>query len=160
MSPDSVVDKIKALAGPAMTAAGVELLDVELSGQDKRPVVRVTIDRPGGIDVEDCAAVSRHLGDLLDIEDVVEPAYILEVSSPGLDRPLKKPDDFRWAVGREVKISLRHPVDGRNVWRGRLTDFADQTLRLENDQGSFDLPYDEVAKARLEVGDPFKRAKK
>ncbi len=159
MDAQAVDEKIRAIAAPAIAAAGVELVDVEIFGQAKRLVVRVTIDRPEGVGVEDCARFSRHLSDLLDVHDVIEPSYVLEVSSPGLDRPLKKPSDFKWAVGKRVKVTTRRPIDGENVFTGLLADFEDETVTLDIEGETVKLAISEVAKARLDVGDPFGRRK-
>lgn len=157
---EDLADKIMQAATPATIAAGVELLDVELFGQGGRTVVRLTIDKSEGVGIEDCASFSRHLGDILDVHEVIQSAYVLEVSSPGLDRPLKKDSDFVWALGRRVRLTLRRKLDGRHVLRGELTGYEDSRLTVERDGETRIVDQADVARARLDMGDPFKRDQK
>ena len=157
MKAEEIAAQIARLAAPALAAAGLELVDVEVWPRQKT-LVRVVIDRPGGVGVEDCARASRHLGDILDVHDPIASGYVLEVSSPGLDRPLKKPADFTWAVGRPVRLTTRAPVGGGNVLTGVLSGFEGGVLTLEAEAGVFRLGLDEVTKARLDI-DPFSQEK-
>ena len=157
MKAEEIAAQIARLAAPALAAARLELVDVEVQPH-KQTLVRVLVDRPGGVGVEDCARLSRQLGDILDVHDLIASAYVLEVSSPGLDRPLKKPADFAWAVGRPVRLTTRRLVEGKNVLTGVLSGFEENVLTLESETGVFSLALDEVAKARLDI-DPFGREK-
>ena len=157
MKTEEITAQIARLAAPALTATGLELVDVEVQPR-KQTLVRLVVDRPGGIGVEDCARASRQLSDILDVHDLIESGYVLEVSSPGLDRPLKKPADFAWAVGRPVRLTTRRPVEGGNVLKGILSGFEEDILTLEAETGVFSLALDEVAKARLDI-DPFGQEK-
>ena len=122
-------------------------------------VLRVQIDRPGSastaeesVSVEDCARVSRDLSALLDVEDVVPTAYILEVSSPGLDRPLRRPDDYRRFTGRQAKIVLREKVDGQAFFRGRLGGLDDNEVIIDGEDGRrHRVPIGVITRANLEV---------
>lgn len=156
--PADLAERIARLAQPALAACGLELVDVETIGGQGRTTLRVVLDSSDGVGVEDCAKFSRLLGDILDVEDPIEANYVLEVSSPGLDRPLKKPAHFAWAQGKDVRITLRQPLEGRNVFRGRLVSFDEQTnkINLEVDDGELVVDLDELARARLDV-DPFGR---
>lgn len=156
MDEKEVVQRLREMASPALAATGLELVDVETGQQGKRMMVRMLVDKPGGVGVDDCAELNRFLSDLLDVHDPLEGSYILEVSSPGLDRPLKKPADFAWAVGKEVKLTMKSPGQGKNVFRGLLADFDGTTLTLEENDHQVELPLTDVAKARLDV-DPFRR---
>jgi ribosome maturation factor RimP len=116
-------------------------------------VLRVFIDKPGGVKVEDCERVSREVGDVLDVADLITERYDLEVSSPGLDRLLKTEREFRWARGKRVRCWL---ADGHEV-RGRLVEVADDRLIVETDGGHEPVGRGEVRKARLEPDVPWSR---
>jgi ribosome maturation factor RimP len=128
---------------------GCELVDVEFAGSGPRMTLRVYIDKPGGVTVDDCADVSRQLSAILDVEDPLPGSYLLEVSSPGLDRPLVTADDFRRYVGETVKVQLRQPIDGRKRFKGRLLEANDERVSVEVDGERFDLVLADVERARL-----------
>src|SRR3954463_585965 len=122
-----VVDRVYALAARVAGSYGLEVFDVQFRREAAGMVLRVQIDRPGpaataedSVSVEDCANVSRDLSAVLDVEDVVPTAYTLEVSSPGLDRPLRGLDDYRRFAGRRVKVVVREAVEGQGFFKGRL----------------------------------------
>ncbi len=151
MIDESVTEKLKELAGSALAASGLELVDVETAGEGKRLRLRVVIDKPGGVGVDDCAELNRYLSDVLDVYELIPDSYVLEVSSPGADRPLKKADHFAWAVGREVRLSLRGSSSGNNVVIGLLTAFDGRELTLKVGDESRIIPLEDVARARLHV---------
>jgi len=124
------LDRVRAVAAPIVRALGLELVDVECVGQGQGMVLRVFIDKPGGVTVHDCEQVHLSLGHALDVEDLVAHAYTLEVSSPGLDRPLKRREDYDRALGKQVNLKLRQPREGQ--WRvvGRLLAVDAQGLTL------------------------------
>jgi ribosome maturation factor RimP len=128
----SETDKIKAIAERVSAMHGVELVDADLRGGGKARMLRVTIDKPEGVTHEDCANVSRDLSTVLDVEDAVPGgAYTLEVSSPGLDRKLIKPQDYSRFIGSRVKLTTREPVNGNRHFEGRLEEFGDGKLTLD-----------------------------
>jgi len=151
-----LTEKVRRLAQPALAASGLSLVDVEILGQGRKLLVRAVVDQPGGVGVEDCARLSRQLGDILEVHDLIDRPYILEVSSPGLDRALKKPSDFAWAVGKPIRLTVHQPREGQNVFSGLLTAFEDEVLTLDTGSASLKLPLSEVARARLNI-DPFRR---
>ena len=125
-------DKIREIAERVSSMHGVELVEAELRGGGKARMLRVTIDKPEGVTHEDCANVSRDLSTVLDVEDAVPGgAYTLEVSSPGLDRRLMKPEDFMRFAGSRVKLMTREPVNGNRHFEGRLESFNEGKLTLE-----------------------------
>lgn len=128
---------------------GCELVDVEFAGSGPRMTLRVYIDKPGGVTVDDCADVSRQLSAILDVEDPLPGSYLLEVSSPGLDRPLVTADDFRRYVGETVKVQLHQPLAGRKRFKGRLLEANDERVTVEVDGERFDLVLADVERARL-----------
>jgi ribosome maturation factor RimP len=146
-----IQDKIGALTREVADGMGVELVDVELRGAGRRTLLRVTIDREGGVTVGDCERFSRDLGAMLDVEDLLEESYTLEVSSPGLDRPLKGVGDFRRHRGRLVNVSLREKVEGRGAWTGRVEEALEDRVRLSVDGKSIEIAYDNILKAVLEI---------
>ncbi|MDF2458406.1 MAG: rimP [Nitrospira sp.] len=128
-----VVDRISEAVSPILWTLGLELADVVCVGQGSRSIVRVFIDKPEGVTLEDCERAHKALGPALDVADPFPHAYTLEVSSPGLDRPFKRLQDYRRAIGKRVTLKLREPLAGQ--WRlvGTLTDVADQTVTLAVD---------------------------
>ena len=137
------------LLEPGVNALGFELVDVELAGGQHHATLRVYIDGPRGVNVDDCAAVSRQLSALLDVEDPLPGSYSLEVSSPGLDRPLVKPEDFKRFIGEAVKVKMHQPILGRKNFSGRLVEVAADHVVVEVDKEHFDLAFDGMERARL-----------
>jgi ribosome maturation factor RimP len=140
---------LRKLLEPGVSAMGFELVDVEMAGSHHSPTLRVYIDSPRGVNVDDCAKVSRQLSALLDVEDPLPGQYTLEVSSPGLDRPLVKPEDFRRFVGETVKVKMQQPVLGRRNFSGRLVEVAADHVVVEVDKEIFNLAFDDMERARL-----------
>ena len=127
----SVVDRISETVSPILWTLGLELADVVCVGQGSRSVVRVFIDKPEGVTLDDCERAHKALGPALDVADPFPHAYTLEVSSPGLDRPFKRSQDYRRAIGKRVTLKLREPLAGQ--WRlvGTLTRVTDDCVTLE-----------------------------
>ncbi|GAB4511248.1 MAG: ribosome maturation factor RimP [Sulfuricaulis sp.] len=140
---------LRKLLEPGVSAMGFELVDLEVAGSHHNPTLRVYIDSPRGVNVDDCAKVSRQLSALLDVEDPLPGHYILEVSSPGLDRPLVKPEDFKRYIGETIKVKMQQPVLGRRNFSGRLVDVTADHAVVEVDKESFNLAFDEMERARL-----------
>ena len=131
-------------------ALGYELLHLEFEGRGQGGVLRVYIDAPGGICVDDCEAVSRQVNAVLDAEDALHPVGVLEVSSPGLDRPLVKPDDFRRFAGRRARVVLKVPVNGRRRFVGELVETGERGVVMAVDGERYELAYTDMDTARLE----------
>jgi ribosome maturation factor RimP len=128
----SELEHVRQIAERVTASQGLELVDVELRGGGKARMLRLFIDKPGGVTHEDCAFVSRELGTILDVEDAVPGGpYTLEVSSPGLDRKLVKPADFERFAGSRVRLITRQPVEGSRHWEGRLQGLYDGRIALE-----------------------------
>jgi len=127
----SVVDRVSETVSPILWTLGLELADVVCVGQGSRSVVRVFIDKPEGVTLDDCERAHKALGPALDVADPFPHAYTLEVSSPGLDRPFKRIQDYRRAIGKRVTLKLREPLAGQ--WRlvGTLTRVTDDSVTLE-----------------------------
>lgn len=143
-------EKTEALLLPIVEEYQFELVDVEYVKEGSNWYLRAYIDKPGGITVDDCEAVSRRLSDLLDENDFIEEAYILEVSSPGLGRPLKKEKDFARGIGEEVEIRLFRPIDHEKEFVGILKDYDKNTLTVElEDNEIMNFARDNIALVRL-----------
>ncbi|HEY2775446.1 MAG TPA: ribosome maturation factor RimP [Candidatus Binatia bacterium] len=144
----SRVSRIVAIAEPIAAEHGLEVLDVEISGSGSSPLVRVLLDSPQEsrpIGIDDCRAISERLGDGLDAYDVLHGRYMLEVSSPGLNRPLKRPEHFQRVLGRKVRVRTKHAaVDGRRTWLGRLEEADDAGVTVADESG---------VTARIALGD-------
>jgi ribosome maturation factor RimP len=132
-------------------AEGLELVDVEYKKEGKNWVLRIYIDKAGGVTVEDCQKVSHLTGDLIDVEETITTPYSLEVSSPGLDRVLKRDKDFLKFRGRKIRLHSLSPIDNRRKFSGLLTDFKDQTVIMEIDGKIFEIPLSKVGKANLVI---------
>lgn len=149
---DQIIEEVKRLAEPVLQSQGLELVDVEYQREKQGWVLRIFIDREGGVNIEDCAEVNRELGTLLDIRDFIPNAYVLEVSSPGLTRPLKKLADFLRYRQRLVKIKTWQPMGkGGRVFKGRLIDVAEEKIILQTTEGVIEIPFQSIAKANLEI---------
>ena len=131
---------------------GLELVHAEIAGPDGHPILRVFIDKPGGVTHEDCSEVSVQLGTVLDVEDFIHSAYTLEVSSPGLERGLYKRADYERFTGREARIKVRNPVGGQRNFRGRIAGVDESDVIFDDrTSGRVRLPIDAIVKANLEV---------
>lgn len=142
------VPHIEELLLPGAEALGYELVAVELSGGDVS-IVRIYIDTPNGVGIDDCAKASRQFSAILDVEDPISNKYTLEVSSPGMDRPLAKPLHFKAVVGQDVKIKMTTLVNGRRRFSGELIEATDDFAVVEVDGEQSELQYDEMDRARL-----------
>jgi len=147
-----IADQVARLAGPIATRLGLEIVDVELQGAGRHQVMRVLVDREGGVGVEECATLSEALGREMDLYDLPIGAYTLEVASPGLDRPLRKPEEFVRFSGRNVSVTTFAPVDGQRRFRGRLLGVVGGAVavRLEDGRELRFAPGD-IAQAKLVV---------
>ena len=154
-TPDTVT-RVTELAGPLLAALRLELVDCEYKREGRAMVLRLFIDREGGITLEDCAAVSRELSEILDVEDFIQDDYSLEVSSPGLNRPLKKAADFQRYQGRLIKVKTFDllPDDAgnpRKTFLGEIIGIEEGTVRVKLVEGqTAGIPLDKIAKANLE----------
>lgn len=146
------IDRIREVVLPILESLGLDLVDLELSGRGKGSHLRIFIDKAGGITVEDCEQASRYLGHALDVADPIPNAYVLEVSSPGLDRPLRRPDDYLRSIGKLIRLKFSRPLDGAWVLIGRLQGFKDDRVEIKPDDGdSIEVALADIAQARLEV---------
>ena len=151
---DEQVGRLEEIIAPVVRHHGLTLVDVEWRGDRRRGILRVFVDKAGGVGIGDCERLSRELGDLLEVERAVDQAYDLEVSSPGLDRVLRKERDFAWALGKPVRCW----VAGGQEHGGRLMEVTPDRLVLDRDGERVELARGVVTKARLDVDVPWPRA--
>lgn len=144
------LEKIEAIAERVAVGEGLALIDVELKGGRSNPLLRVYIDKPGGVSHADCALVSEQMSAILDVEDPFPGRYVLEVSSPGLDRKLVKPREYQYFTGRRARIVLREPLEEKKVLEGTLAGFDEGRVKmgLENER-IVELDLSNISKARL-----------
>jgi ribosome maturation factor RimP len=161
MGSSSIEDRVRAIAERVAIDHGLELVHAEVAGPDNKPIVRVFIDKPNGVTHEDCSEVSLHVGTVLDVEDFIHASYTLEVSSPGIERGLYKPQDFERFAGSLAKLKTRKPINGQRNFRGQVLGIeGDDVLFEDRTSGRVQIPFDTIVKANLEfdVEQEFKRA--
>ena len=152
MENASIQERIKEIASKAAKDNGVEFVHCEIVGAKRNMTLRVYIDKPGGVDVEDCAAVSRRIEEALDADDFIPSAYLLEVSSPGLERELYSIEDFSKFAGRRIKAKLASAINGQKVFIGTIERVeGNDILVSEKTLGEIRFPHSEVVKANLRV---------
>jgi len=153
--PQPVADRLREVISPILWTLGLELVDVVCVGQGPRSLVRVLIDKSGGVSIADCEQAHKALGPALDVADPFPHAYTLEVSSPGLDRPFKRPQDYQRAIGKEVSLKLRQPLEGQWKITGQLMHVDEQavvlTVASTQTSQTVRLNRDMIAEARLVV---------
>lgn len=151
MKFDQLLDGVRQAAEPILQAYGLELVEVEYQRESQGWVLRVFLDREGGVTIDDCAQVSRELGTILDVREIIPNPYVLEVSSPGLTRPLKKPEDFQKYRNHLVKVKTFEPVEGRRNFKGTLLGLEGDLVRVDVDGQGYGIPLKSIAKANLEI---------
>lgn len=148
-----IVNGVKAVVEPELESRGVEIVDLEYKREPVGQVLRFYIDKPGGINLDDCAAASTVIGRLLDESDVVKSGYILEVSSPGIERRLTKPAHFIRFIGSKAVVKLNAARDGRKRFAGVLVKADESGFSLDTGDGVVDFEYSQVARANLVFAD-------
>ncbi|MGI5902254.1 MAG: ribosome maturation factor RimP [Desulfitobacteriia bacterium] len=145
----TIIDKVKKLAEPRVSELGLELVDVEYTKEGAHWYLRLFIDKDGGVDVDDCALVSHKISEILDRENPIPQAYMLEVSSPGVERPLTSKEDYEKYKGELVSIYSTKPYRGYTCFTGYLKGLEGERVVLEYEGQRIDIPYDLVEKAHL-----------
>lgn len=151
MGKDSIVQSVTELIEPVVHDENLELVDVEYKKEGKNWYLRIYIDKDGGVSVEDCQKVSRQIEDMIQIDEIIHSAYILEVSSPGLDRPLKKEKDLLRSIGKKVSVTTYSPIDKQRNFVGIIKDFSNQTLSLDVNGKSVAIPFEIIANTKLVI---------
>lgn len=147
---DAVIDRVREFAESLLPAMGLELFDVQFRREGHGWVLRLVVDKEDGVTLDDCSQVSRETSDFLDVEDIIEHPYHLEVSSPGLERPLRSVDECRRHLGKKARIKLKEEVDSDRVIIGELTAADNNHIAVLSEQGkTHRLEWENVQKARL-----------
>ncbi|RMA97325.1 ribosome maturation factor RimP [Hydrogenothermus marinus] len=147
-----IVEKVKEFVFPILEERDLKLVDVELT-KGKRPVLRIYIYNPEGTSIGDCEFVSRRIGAILDVEDLIPYSYELEVSSPGLNRKLKNKEEYEIFKGKDIKIVTTEPLEEGNknkVYKGKLLGLENENVKIEEDGKIREIPYEKISKANLE----------
>lgn len=145
MSRKKVEELVTDMATKVVDEYGFELVDVEFVKEGNNWYLRIYIDKPGGIMIDDCQVVSERISDMLDEADPIKQSYFLEVSSPGLDRPLKKESDFKRYKGQDVEVKLYEPYNGEKFFEGELVGLIDGNIVINTQQGELAFEKDKVA---------------
>jgi ribosome maturation factor RimP len=149
---EMILKKISEMADSIAAGFGVQIVDLKLVGSPRRQILRVFIDKENGVTLDDCEKFSRAFSALLDVEDIIQTTYVLEVSSPGLDRPLKDINDFVRSKGKLVKITTSEKIGNQNLFTGRVLEVEDDNIRLSIDKHTeIYVPLARILKARLEI---------
>ncbi len=148
MVKKKIEDIVAEFAEPIANNHSFELVDVEFIKEGTNWYLRIYIDKPGGITIDDCKIVSEEISDILDEKDPIDQSYFLEVSSPGLDRPLKKDSDFEKFKGELVEVKVYKPIDGRKVFEGELIGLIDNKIIIKIDDENTEFEKDQVAVVR------------
>ena len=157
-----IQERIREIAGRIAEENGLELVQAEVAGSGKKLTVRIFIDKPGGVTHDDCSNMSRSLEKVFDEEDFIPAAYLLEVSSPGLERELYSLNDFQKFAGSPAKVKLNAPINGQKNFRGRIAGIENEIIIFDDKtKGTARFPFSAVAKANLEIDleEEFKREK-
>ncbi len=150
MSDSNIEEKTTALAEPVAESHGMELVDVEFKREPTGWVLRIFVDKEGGVNLDDCSLISREVGTVIEVEELIEQHYTLEVSSPGLTRRIKKLADFDRFKGKSIRLKCFEAIDGSKNMNGKLLGIEGDNVILEKDGKEFKVLYKNIAKANLE----------
>ena len=151
MTTKVIMDRVQAIADPILSNEGMELVEIEYRREARGWVLRLFIDKEGGVTVDDCTLISQEVGRSLDVEDFILNPYTLEVSSPGLTRPLKNERDFTKYRNHLIKVKTVNPIENRRQFRGKLLEIFENRIEIEMDERVVQIPLSNVAKANLEI---------
>lgn len=151
MSKKDIEKAVEELAAPIIDEEGFELVDLEYTKMGQDWLLRLYIDKPQGVSIDDCQIISERLGQILDLKDPIPNSYILEVSSAGLDRPLKKDGDFKRFTGHKVDLKLYKPLNGSKVHTGELMGLFEDIVKIKTDKGVLSFKRNDIAIVKLFV---------
>jgi ribosome maturation factor RimP len=144
-----VEEKVKKLLLPILEERGFKLVDIEFI-PSKRPILRIYIYNPEGTSIDNCEWVSKRIGALLDVEDLIDKAYVLEVSSPGLDRKFKNIEEYDIFKGRDVVIKTKEPINEKKVFKGKLLGLEDEKVKIKENEETVEIPLKNVSQTKLD----------
>jgi ribosome maturation factor RimP len=148
---DPVIQEIQRLAEALLQHEQMELVDVQFRRESTGWVLRILIDKTGGVLLDDCSAISRQMSDLLDVKNIIHHPYNLEVSSPGLNRPLRKEADFKRHIGERVTIKTSCLIDNRKTFKGKLAGYRDGVVGVAVEGKEYSISVDDIEKANLDI---------
>jgi len=148
---EEILDRVRMIADPILSSEGMDLVEIEYRRESKGWILRLYIDKEGGVTLDDCARISQEVGRSLDVEDFISTPYTLEISSPGLTRPLKTEKDFMRYRDRLIKVRTIDPIENRRQFKGKLLGVSDNRIEIEMEGGILQIPLSNVAKASLEI---------
>lgn len=151
MAEKEIVDRVRVIVDSVLLDDRMELVDMEYRRESRGWVLRIYLDKEGGVTLDDCTRVSQEVGRILDVEDFIETPYTLEVSSPGLSRRLRTENDFMKYRGHLIKVKTLDSIENRRQFKGRLLGISENKLEIESDGGIFQIPLSNVARATLEI---------
>jgi ribosome maturation factor RimP len=151
MTEREIVERVRAMIHPIVLNEGMEVVDIEYRRESGGWILRLILDKEGGVTLDDCTRVSQEVGRSLDVEDILQTSYTLEVSSPGLTRPLKTEKDFMKYLHRLVKVKTVDPIQNRRQFKGKLLGVSENEVEIEVEREIFQIPLSNVAKANLEI---------
>lgn len=152
MNVKELEEKVRGLIWPVIKAVGMDIESIKLAKMGRKYLLRVFIERKRGVTLDDCESVSREIGAVLDVDDLIPYSYVLEVSSPGLDRPLKNPTDFKRFAGRTARIVTSMPIENQTFFIGEIIEAGDIEVMILLPKGrKVTIPYKDISRARLEV---------
>ena len=151
LASKEIEERVRTLSDSILSGEGMELADLEYRRERNGWVLRIYVDKEGGVNLDDCSRVSHEIGRRLDVEDIIEHPYTLEVSSPGLNRPLRNEKDFFKYRGRVIRVKTFDPIEQRRQFKGRLRGVVDNKIEMEIDKGEIHIPLSNIAKANLEI---------
>jgi ribosome maturation factor RimP len=153
---EEIKEKIRKIIEIPILKKNIELVDLEWRRERRGWVLRIFIDKPGGVTVEDCAKISGIVGEILDKEDIIHHSYMLEVSSPGIERPLVKKEDYERFKGEKAKITLKTPISGRKNFTGIILGIKENLVQMEVEGKVWEFPLEDIKKANLQPEISFK----
>ncbi|UCH12070.1 MAG: ribosome maturation factor RimP [Candidatus Omnitrophota bacterium] len=124
-------------------------MDISLSGSKHKPILRILVDKEGGIALDECTDINRQLSDILDKDDIIKESFILEVSSPGLDRPLTEKKDFEKVIGKEINLCTKEPIEGENFFQAMLGSVGEDFISLKLNGTQLKIPYENIRNAKI-----------
>lgn len=148
-------DLVKEVTGDLLKGLSLELVDVAVIREKGRTLLRIAVDKGGGVTLDDCAQASEMVGQVLERENVIHGPYVLEVMSPGLDRPIRRPEDFSRSIGKRIKVKLLQPLEGKSSFSGILRDAGVESMVLDLGDELLELSYKSVSTARLDPEFPW-----
>ena len=152
MGEESFVEKFRSIAADVVKAREYELVHTEVAGPKRNPVLTAYVDKPGGINIDECSEVSREIEAKLDADDLVPTTYVLEVSSPGIERGLYSLDDFRRFTGSEARVKTLEPINDRKSFTGTIMGTSLTGVKLDDSVlGSIEIPFENIKKSNLKV---------